>query len=71
MNCLRYNGHPDHQSVIEELPESVGSGIAVVGNGNVALDVARLLLKEPTELRETDMCDAAIDRIAMWQSKGS
>jgi len=65
-----YNGHPDHQSEIEQLPENVGSGIAVVGNGNVALDVARLLLKEPGELRQTDMCDAAIDRIGMWQSRG-
>jgi len=65
-----YNGHPDHQSVVDELPADIGSSAVVVGNGNVALDVARLLVRSPEELRQTDMCDVAIDRIGSWQKAG-
>lgn len=38
--------------------------VVVVGNGNVALDIARLLLSDPRQLRTTDMADHAIDHIA-------
>jgi ferredoxin--NADP+ reductase len=55
-----YNGHPDYQ----ELPFELGVDRAVViGNGNVALDVARMLALTPEELAPTDTTDPAIDAI--------
>jgi ferredoxin--NADP+ reductase len=46
-----YNGHPEH----EGLDVLDATSVAVVGIGNVALDVARLLLKDPEELLHTDV----------------
>jgi ferredoxin/flavodoxin---NADP+ reductase len=55
-----YNGHPDFQ----ELPFDLDVERAVViGNGNVALDVARMLALTPEELAPTDTTDPAIDAI--------
>jgi len=55
-----YNGHPDHQ----ELPFDLNVERAVVvGNGNVALDVARMLALTPEELAPTDTTDPAIEAI--------
>src|SRR4051794_8693398 len=55
-----YNGHPDYQ----ELPFDLDVERAVViGNGNVALDVARMLALTPEELAPTDTTDQAIDAI--------
>jgi ferredoxin--NADP+ reductase len=56
-----YNGHPDFQ----ELPFDLGAERAVVvGAGNVALDVARMLALTREELEPTDATDAAIEAIA-------
>ncbi|MCW2667466.1 MAG: hypothetical protein JWN57_2428 [Frankiales bacterium] len=46
-----YNGHP------EATPHDLGdvTAVAVVGVGNVAVDVARILLKDPDELAPTDV----------------
>jgi ferredoxin--NADP+ reductase len=55
-----YNAHPDFQ----ELPFDLDVDRAVViGNGNVALDVARMLALTPEELAPTDTTDPAIDAI--------
>jgi ferredoxin--NADP+ reductase len=55
-----YNGHPDYQ----ELPFDLNVDRAVViGNGNVALDVARMLALTPEELAPTDTTDPAIEAI--------
>jgi ferredoxin--NADP+ reductase len=55
-----YNGHPDFQ----ELDFDLGVARAVViGNGNVALDVARMLALTPEELAPTDTTDPAIEAI--------
>jgi len=55
-----YNGHPDFQ----ELPFDLNVDRAVViGNGNVALDVARMLALTPDELAPTDTTDPAIEAI--------
>ena len=55
-----YNGHPDYQ----ELPFDLNVHRAVVvGNGNVALDVARMLALTPEELAPTDTTDPAIEAI--------
>ncbi|MFL6160364.1 MAG: FAD-dependent oxidoreductase [Marmoricola sp.] len=49
-----YNGHPDHQDAPVDLG---GERVVVVGNGNVALDVARLLTVDPGTLAGTDIAE--------------
>jgi ferredoxin--NADP+ reductase len=56
-----YNGHPDFQHL--EFDLSVERGV-VIGNGNVALDVARMLALTPAELAPTDTTDQAIEAIS-------
>jgi ferredoxin/flavodoxin---NADP+ reductase len=53
-----YNGHPDFQDL--EFDLNVERAV-VVGNGNVALDVARMLALTPEELTPTDTTDPAIE----------
>ena len=55
-----YNGHPDYQQLQFDLS---GERAVVIGNGNVALDVARMLALTPEELAPTDTTGAAIDAI--------
>ena len=55
-----YNGHPDHQHLHFDLS---GERAVVIGNGNVAVDVARMLALTPDELAPTDTTDAAIEAI--------
>ena len=52
-----YNGHPDFQHLEFDLS---GERAVIVGNGNVAIDVARMLALTPEELAPTDTTDAAI-----------
>lgn len=56
-----YNGHPDHQGHRFDLGRV--RRVAVIGNGNVAIDVARILLQEPSRLESTDISDAALDEL--------
>ena len=56
-----YNGHPDFQQL--EFDLDVERAV-VIGNGNVALDVARMLALTHEELAPTDTTDAAIEAIA-------
>jgi ferredoxin--NADP+ reductase len=55
-----YNGHPDFQDRRFDLS---GERAIVIGNGNVAVDVARMLALTPDELAPTDTTDAAIDAL--------
>jgi ferredoxin--NADP+ reductase len=55
-----YNGHPDFQQLS---PVPLGSAVAVIGLGNVALDIARLLASSRARLERTDIADAALDAI--------
>ena len=55
-----YNGHPDFQELEFDLS---GERAVVVGNGNVALDVARMLALTEEELASTDTTDPAIEAI--------
>jgi ferredoxin--NADP+ reductase len=48
-----YNGIPDGR---ELEPKLDGKSVAIIGNGNVALDVARLLAKTRDELAASDLC---------------
>jgi len=53
-----YNAHPDYKNLIVPLN---GKRAVVIGAGNVAMDVARMLALEPSELDSTDTADHAID----------
>src|SRR6266849_9544525 len=55
-----YNGHPDFQELQFDLS---GKRAVVIGNGNVAVDVARMLALTPEELAPTDTTEAAIDAL--------
>ncbi|HEX6229881.1 MAG TPA: NADP oxidoreductase, partial [Solirubrobacterales bacterium] len=55
-----YNGHPDFTHL--EFDLSVES-VAVVGVGNVAVDVCRILSRTPEELEKTDIADYALDAL--------
>jgi len=55
-----YNGHPEFTD--REFDLSVRSA-AIIGLGNVAVDVARILCKEPEELQSTDITDYALDAL--------
>ena len=55
-----YNGHPDYADLKFDL--SVESAI-VVGVGNVAMDVARILTRSPEELGKTDIADYALEAL--------
>jgi ferredoxin--NADP+ reductase len=55
-----YNAHPH----FEEMAPDISSGRAVVvGNGNVALDVARILVSDPDVLATTDIADHALQSL--------
>ena len=56
-----YNGHPDYQDL--EFDLNVERAV-VIGNGNVAIDVARMLARTREELAPTDATDDAIEAIA-------
>jgi ferredoxin/flavodoxin---NADP+ reductase len=56
-----YNGHPDHTQDSFDLS---GRRAVVIGNGNVALDVARVLLMAPAELARTDIAEHALKALS-------
>lgn len=56
-----YNGHPNYQDLGFDLS---ASAVAVVGNGNVAMDVARILARTPEELAPTDIAENAFEALA-------
>lgn len=53
-----YNCHPHYTDMTLDL---TGKRAVVIGNGNVALDVARILVSDPEELRGTDIADHALE----------
>ena len=55
-----YNGHPDYRHAKIDL--SVHR-VAVVGNGNVAVDAARILLRTSAELEKTDIAAHALEAL--------
>lgn len=70
-----YNGHPDFAHLS---PLLGGGGAAIIGNGNVALDVARILAKSRDEFGGSDIVahalnaldDSAIRRITVFGRRG-
>jgi len=59
-----YNGHPDYRDCQFDLTQE---RVAVVGVGNVAVDVARILCRTPAELEKTDIAEHAFE--ALRQSR--
>lgn len=55
-----YNGHPAYAGL--EVPQGATTAV-VIGVGNVAIDVTRVLAKSNAELAETDMADHAIEHL--------
>ncbi|HUP25475.1 MAG TPA: FAD-dependent oxidoreductase [Thermoanaerobaculia bacterium] len=53
-----YNGHPDFQDRSFDLVRA--RRVAVVGNGNVAMDVTRILAEEPDALHPTDITEESL-----------
>src|SRR5882672_6670999 len=56
-----YNGHPDYRDLHFDLSQERA---AVVGVGNVAADVARILSRTPEELAATDIADYALEALS-------
>jgi len=56
-----YNGHPDYRHYEFDLS---GDSVAVIGNGNVAMDVARILARPISELAKTDIAQHALDALS-------
>lgn len=61
-----YNGHPDFRNCQFDLSQE---RVAVVGIGNVAVDVARILCRTPEELAQTDIADYALEALRHSQVK--
>ena len=55
-----YNAHPHFESMQPDI--STGRAV-VIGNGNVAVDVARILVTDPDVLAQTDIADHALDAL--------
>jgi len=55
-----YNGHPDFADRTFDLS---GERAVIVGNGNVALDVARALVSDPEDLARTDIAEHALEAL--------
>lgn len=56
-----YNGHPDHSKAVFDFSSRHA---VIIGNGNVALDIARVLLTDTPELSKTDIAQHALDALA-------
>jgi ferredoxin/flavodoxin---NADP+ reductase len=54
------NGHPDFSDLPVDLSHE---RVVIVGNGNVALDVARVLTADPDDLARTDISDRALEAL--------
>ncbi|MCB0154897.1 MAG: FAD-dependent oxidoreductase, partial [Anaerolineae bacterium] len=61
-----YNGHPDYRDCKFDLSQE---RVAVIGVGNVAVDVCRILCRTPNELATTDIADYALEALAQSNVK--
>lgn len=61
-----YNGHPDYRDCQFDLSQE---RVAIVGVGNVAVDVARILCRSTEELAKTDIADHALQALAQSRVK--
>lgn len=61
-----YNGHPDF---VDLAPPLESEAVVVIGNGNVAIDCARILAKLPEEFEGADIVQHAVDALGASQVK--
>jgi ferredoxin--NADP+ reductase len=61
-----YNAHPDYRHLTFDLTQETA---VVVGVGNVAMDVARILARSISELKDTDIADYALEALAKSKVK--
>ena len=61
-----YNAHPDYRNFEFNLN---AESVAVIGLGNVAMDVVRILARTKQELHETDIADYALEELSQNQVK--
>ena len=61
-----YNGHPDYRDRTFDLS---GKTAVIIGQGNVAIDVARILAKSIDDLKHTDIAEHALESLAQSQIK--
>lgn len=61
-----YNGHPDYRDLQFDLTQEK---VAVIGVGNVAVDVARILSRTADELAKTDIADYALEALSRSKVK--
>ena len=61
-----YNGHPAYRDRVFDLSQEC---VAVVGVGNVAVDVCRILCRTTEELEKTDIADYALEALALSRVK--
>ena len=61
-----YNGHPDYRDRQFDLSQEVA---VVIGQGNVSMDVSRILCKTADELKNTDIAQHALDVLATSKIK--
>lgn len=62
-----YNGLPEHRDLEPDLTS--GEDAVIVGQGNVALDVARILLSDVDALRHTDIGDHTLETLSRSRIK--
>lgn len=62
-----YNGLPEYRDLAPDL--TMGENAVIVGQGNVALDVARILLTDVDALRKTDISEYALEELAKSKVK--
>lgn len=62
-----YNGLPEHRDLAPDL--TAGEDAVVIGQGNVALDVARILLSDVEMLRKTDIAEYAVEELVKSKIK--
>ena len=62
-----YNGLPEHETLAPDLGS--GEEAVILGQGNVALDVARTLLSDVDDLKKTDMTVYALDTLSRSRVK--
>ncbi|WP_338834473.1 NAD(P)-binding protein [Bradyrhizobium septentrionale] len=55
-----YNGHPDFSDL---RPDFNTENAVIFGHGNVAIDIARMLLGDPQKFRKTDIAEHALDSL--------
>lgn len=62
-----YNGLPEHAGLNPDLTQ--GEDAVIIGQGNVALDVARMLLEDVDVLRKSDITEHALDYLSRSRIK--